>query len=357
MKLSYSAFFILLFTVFTGCKQDFDITSDYKELPVVYGFLNQQDAKHYIRIQKGYLIDGNAEVAAGITDSIYYPDVLDAKLVPYLDNGSQVGSIITLHRVDGNDPAYNVPKDNGTFANTPNWLYYFSEALDPVKNYQLQVTNTSNNFTFKSLPDHNTPGIKGVKLIKDFSIYTPSRGGNVNLQNSNSTALKWAAAENASVYDLTVRFFYREYSSDNNALLKDTFIDIPLFSSTEFPSANFPTFDLTASNLLGYMARNLETTTAVYREFNLAKCMQFKFAAAGVELNRFVSAQRAQSGLGSNEALPAYTNIDNGAGLLTSRFFKQVDSVSLSVAGFDSLACSSISVGLRFKNKNGQLCQ
>ena len=53
MKVTYSFIAVLLITLFTGCKQDFDITADYIEVPVVYGLLNQQDDTSYIRIQKG----------------------------------------------------------------------------------------------------------------------------------------------------------------------------------------------------------------------------------------------------------------------------------------------------------------
>jgi hypothetical protein len=359
MKGTYALLTILIITLFSGCKQDFDITANYKEIPVVYGLLNQQDNKHYIRIQKGYLIDGNAVVAAGISDSIYYPDVLTVKLVPYSNsNNAQIGSVITLTRVDGNDPSVNLPKDDSIFANAPNWLYTFTGTLDPAKNYQLTVTNTSNNFSFKNVkdPDDQSPGIR---LVKDFTVSTPSKGAKINLQNNNSSRVVWQSAENAYLYDLTVRFYYKEYASADNALLKDTFIDIPFFKSYAFDYTGgvVTPYEITSNVVLGYLASHLTANDAIYREFNITKGMQFKFAAGGKELNKFMNSRAAQGGLSSNEALPPYTNIDNGQGLLSSRYFKQVDSVMLSLGGMDSLACSDISRKLRFKNQNGQICQ
>src|SRR5690349_20621550 len=100
-KTCYSLFAILLFTI-SSCRQDFDITSKYKEVTIVYALLNAKETTHYVRIQKGYLIDGNALTAAGVKDSIYYPNILTVKLTPYF-NGSVNGSPFTLTRVNGPD--------------------------------------------------------------------------------------------------------------------------------------------------------------------------------------------------------------------------------------------------------------
>ena len=214
MKASYSIIAVLIITLFSGCKQDFDITASYKEIPVVYGLLNQQDNTHYVRIQKGYLIDGDALVAAGVSDSVYYPDVLTVKLVPYTASGSQLGSSINLTRVDGNTAS--LPKETGAFASTPSWLYSFTGNLDPNKNYKLTVTNTSNNFSFSN---KKIDGVNGITLVKDFQVLVPTKAAKINLQNISSAKVVWNAAENAGIYDLTVRFHYKEFLQADNSLL------------------------------------------------------------------------------------------------------------------------------------------
>ena len=355
MKLLNTVIAFALITLIGGCKQDFDVTATYKEVPVVYGLLNQQDNTHYIRIQKGYLIDGNALVAAGVPDSVYYPDVLNVKLTPYTSTGSQIGAIINLTRVDGN--SVSLPKESGAFANTPNWLYTFTGTLDPNKNYKLSVTNTSNNFSFSN---KNINGVNGVTLVKDFQILVPTKASKINLQNTSPAKVVWNAAENAGVYDLTVRFYYKEYLQADNSLVKDTIVDILLFKSLAYDyngGGSLPPFDITADNILSFLSNHIPASTDVYREFNIQKGMQFKFAAGGTELAKFMNSQQAQGGLASNEALPPYSNIYGGVGLLSSRFFKQVDSVLLSNNALDSLACSDISRALRFKNHSGAICQ
>lgn len=347
-----TATFLLVF--FAGCKQDIDLTADYKEVPVVYGLLNQQDNTHYIRIQKGYLIDGNALAAAGVGDSVYYPDVLSVKLLPFNSNGTAAGNGFSLTRVDGD--LLGLPKPTGTFANSPNWLYSFTGSLDPAKTYRLQVTNNSNGFSFGSKKDKDN---RDISLIKDFVISNPHKADRVNLQNLQPLKAVWTSAENAGVYDLTIRFHYKEYAAANNALLKDTFVDILLFKSVlyDYTGGSLPPFEVTSDNVLNYLAHHIVATSDVYREFNIKKGMQFKFAAGGTELATFINSQTAQGGLASNEALSPYTNIENGVGLLSSRYFKQIDSVLLSNNALDSLACSDITRGLRFKNHSGLVCQ
>ena len=355
MKLPYSIVAALLLTLFAGCKQDFDITADYKEIPVVYGLLNQQDNVHYIRIQKGYLIDGDARVAAGVTDSVYYPDTLTVKLIPYF-NGSPSGSAFTLNRVDGD--ALGLPKASGTFANSPNILYRFTGALDNTKTYRLEVTNKSNGYKFKSKKNEDSVDIT---LVKDFQINSPFKAGLAIGLQSEPSAFKvvWRGAENSGVYDLTVRFHYLEFKQSDNSLYRDTFVDIP-FLRSYIPSSttsDLYTVPLTSDLVLGYLANNVKSDIEVIRQFNILKGMQFKFAAGGSELKKFMESQQAQGGLASNEALPTYSNIDGGVGLLSSRYFKQIDSVLLKPEGIDSLACSSITRALKFKNRNGVLCQ
>lgn len=348
--------FALVF-MFSGCKQDFDITADYKEVPVVYGLLNQQDSKHYIRIQKGYLIDGDARVAGGVPDSIYYPAVLTVKLIALNPlTGNRVDSAIFM-RIDGNDPMYGLQKDSGLFANTPNWLYTTDKPLNPDRSYLLEVTNTSNGYKFSSKVTDN----KSVNLVKDFVVSTPNYSQKLNLSNQKSSSIKvlWTTAQNAGIYDLTVRFPYKEYRTSDNALLLDTFVDIAFLHSLEYEynglSIN-PAIEITSDNFLTQLSKKLNATTDVYREFNMYKGMQFKIAAGGTDLTNYIRSARAQGGLSSNEALAPYTNIQGGVGVLSSRFFKQVDSVLFTPLALDSLACSDLSRPLRFKNHMGALC-
>lgn len=334
-----------------GCKQDFDITADYEEVPVVYGLFNYKENTHYLRIQKGFLYEGDAYVAAAVSDSIYYTDSL---LVQFKTTGNNP-TVYTLQRIDGN--TVSLPKEQGAFASTPNVLYTFTANLNPDKEYLLEITNTASGkkITLKKNSDNSY-----LRLVKDFTIAVPFKAQKIVLRNTNPAKVSFFTAQNAGIYDLKIRFPYKEYNATTNALVKDTFIDFFLFRSrtvTDIIGGASVTNDIPANTLINSLKNSIGSCSDCYREFNVAVGMTFFFSAGGVELANYITSQQVQaSGLGSNEALPPYTNIDGGYGLVSSRNYQQVDSVLLNNDALDTLACSPQANGLRFKGSFGQLC-
>ena len=201
--------------------------------------------------------------------------------------------------------------------------------------------------------------VGNTSLVNSWPIYSPSNLGasTILFGNSNPATLSWGAASNAGVYDLTVRFYYREYITATNLLSKDTFIDIPVFTSY-IPSGSNSTisYTLTASVILNYMAQHIAHDPTVYRVFNNQQGMQFKFAAGGTALTNYFIAQQSQSGLTSSNALPPFSNISGGYGLLSSREYEEVDKIFLTNAGLDTLACDPTASMLNFKNSSGNVC-
>ncbi len=341
MKKGILIFATLFLICFAGCKRDFDLTAPYKEIPVVYGLLDVDSTTHYIRVQKAFLIDGDASVAAGITDSIYYSDSVVVKLIGYF-NGSRKDSFY-LHKIDGN--TIGLPKDSGLFANTPNILYTFNGILKATETYRLEVSRGG------KIIAHTTDNAN-IELANNFTVNTPFTSYKMKLSNVSPYKFTWLPVPNAGIYDLTIRFFYTEITPSD---VTDKYIDIPFFKSNipDLGSSSNVTAQFTADILLSKLASGLEQSPDITRQF---RKMDFMFAAGGTELSNFVVSQRAQTGITSGEALPVYTNITDGTGLLSSRLYKQVDSVLLNPAALDTLACSPISRALRFKNQFGAIC-
>jgi len=348
MKKLLFAFAIVCLSL-AGCKQDFDITADYKEISVVYGLLNANETTHYLRIQKGYLIDGNAYQAGGVADSIYYKDSLLVQ-IKTLPNGATY----TLTKVDGN--LVGLPKQPGAFANQPNWLYRFNASLNPNATYQLTITNTSNGNVISAQ----------TKLVNAFTISVPStdpgnRGQKFKFSVSSPGKAVFYTIENAGLYDLKIRFPYKEYRATDNLLLKDSFVETYIFKSKFIPHVTGGLQvieDVNAGLILNALKNSLDKTENVYRVFDVSKGMTFTFAAGGTELANYINSTITQSGsIGANEALPPYTNLSNGYGIFSSRIFQSIDSVLLTNEGLDELACHPLSAGLRFKGGSGQICE
>ena len=354
MKLRSILFITIFVVLFSGCKQDFDITSKYKETPVVYALLNANETTHYIRIQKGFLIDGNALLAAGISDSIYYAD-LTVKLIPYSGN-NPTGLPILFTKIDGDTLSPPIRKDSGTFTSSPNILYRYKGLLSTTKRYKLEITNNSNGNTITTLPNEN-PNDIGTGLVSDFLVSTPTYNTKINLRTINAAKVVWDPATNGGIYDLTIRFPYREFNQSDNSLKADTFIDILVFKSLiQTTTGGSKTAEVPGTLILSGLAAKLSADISVYREFNKLKGMRFTFQVGGTDYQKFVVTQQVQGGISANEAISPYSNIAGGEGLFSSRFTKHVDSVLLTDPALDTLSCSILSKNLRFKNHTGQIC-
>jgi len=122
MKLRTISILSVLFAavLWQSCSNDFELNADFKDIPIVYGFIDINDEDHYIRIQRAFL-DGETSAIqiAQIHDSIYY-DNIDVSL---LVNGNQS---FTLEEINGEDVG--IFKEEGAFANSPNTLYTISQA-------------------------------------------------------------------------------------------------------------------------------------------------------------------------------------------------------------------------------------
>src|SRR5436190_179667 len=94
--------FLAMATLFftPGCSEKFDIGAPYKNITVVYAFLDQGDTAHYIRIQKAFLDQNkNALVMSTNPDSNFYAK-LNVKIVRLRYGTTDVVDSFHLTRVN-----------------------------------------------------------------------------------------------------------------------------------------------------------------------------------------------------------------------------------------------------------------
>ena len=67
----------LLSTFLYSCETDFDVTSDWEDIAIVYGLLDPTDTAQYIKINKAFLDKSvSALVIAQNPDSLYYKNIV-----------------------------------------------------------------------------------------------------------------------------------------------------------------------------------------------------------------------------------------------------------------------------------------
>src|SRR6516164_7458325 len=99
--------FIAMVSLFLlpGCSEKFNVAAPYKNITVIYGYLDMKDTAHYIRIQKAFLDQNKSAVTmAQTSDSNFYAN-LNVTIAKVSFNGATQG-VIQLNRVDLNNEGY-----------------------------------------------------------------------------------------------------------------------------------------------------------------------------------------------------------------------------------------------------------
>ena len=294
-KILLFTFLFSLILIFPSCETDVNIDAEWKEITIVYGLLNQQDMAHYFRINKAFL-GGNALEIVKIEDSSSYKNNLEVTMEGWL-NGNKVQSIsfdtITISN-----------KDTGSWYNPYMVVYKGVGQLNQAYDYKLYVKNIKSGKEVSS----------STKLIHNFSIVKPNAGGKANFTQGNSSLLfSWDNAENAMRYEPLIRFHYFEVPLGTTDTIAK-FIDWN--QSTQIaPNTDKVEISVSGDAFYTVVANNLEPDFSGVR---LAGFVDYVVSAAGEEYNTYLNVNEASTSLVQDK--PEYTNIENGFGLMSSRY-------------------------------------
>ncbi|GAA4469536.1 hypothetical protein GCM10023093_29160 [Nemorincola caseinilytica] len=158
----------------TSCSEKFEVTAPYKDVTVVYGFLDIADTAHYIRIQKAFLDENKSAVSmAQSSDSNFFNNI-NVRVERYRAAGvngvhAYVDSI-HLRRVDMAQEGYT--KQPGTFFTSPNYAYKFTDPLDPQYIYRLKIVhfNTGNVDSADAPVINNIPPTLQVPILTNSAL-------------------------------------------------------------------------------------------------------------------------------------------------------------------------------------------
>lgn len=321
--------------MFSACETDFQLEGEWKDIPVVYAFLSEQDTAHYIRVEKAFLEPGgDATVIAQKPDSIYYDD---SQLTVTLEVD---GESFVLQRVNGTDEGY--PREDGPFATTPNYLYKL-----PIAGVNLQGGDP-----FTVIVDRvgeAEPAIASTSVVEEMEITgTPISGALKFGEFEKNYNLSWRPnGDNARVFDLRLVFKYEESLPNDPTtfvekevewVFDDAFIrddDNLSLQTYRFPNGTFYQF----------LGSAIPVDNNVTRKFDH---IVFKISGAGKEIEEYLRIAGANTGITSSQALPVYTNVEGGLGVVTSRYTVFSDELRLDGRARDSLFTGVSTVDLNF---------
>jgi len=304
-----------------SCDNDVDLTAEFKDIPVVYGVLSPKDDAHYIKIERAFLggDNDNALQIAQIADSIYYEN-LDVKIEEV-----STGTVYTLNRVDGNEEG--LEREEGVFADSPNYLYKFTEELTEGEEYLLRINRG----------DNTEEVTASTTIVSDFSFTTPQIPTDINIQ-YRPFSLAWKRTPGAFFYDVSMQFRFLEEDVDNIGIFEEKEIKweiVKNVSIEDVGGSNTFFINFNGEEFFRFLGAELDDNGGAQRIF---VSLDFIVDAGGKELFDFINIGQANTGITSSQVIPTYTNLSEGYGVFSSRNRVPYEGFTLNAEARDSLA-------------------
>lgn len=326
-------FFVLIAFVLStlSCSNDFDVTTGWKDIPVVYGLLNLEDAAHYIRVEKAFLDPkANALDIARIPDSLYYENA-----VVQLERNNQV---FTLTKVDGN--LEGLPRESGVFAEAPNWLYKIDSAVIKLQEgdkIRLRIQRG----------DGLTDVTAETVILKPSRLKIPApSGGTFRFDYDRPSRLTWEADPAARIFDAKLVIRYAEYEIANPAGIQKKAITWNWGRGVRNPENQVNlTLEKSGTEFYELLKNNIPVNPAMKRIF---EGIDVVVTGGGESLEKYVNVSLANTGITGSQELPSYTNLSEGRGIFSSLNELMVEKLLLNASTWDSLRNGVITKDLNF---------
>lgn len=367
--LSMTKFFLPLVAAiifFSSCSEKFDVAAPYKDVTVVYGFLDMGDTAHYVRIQKAFLDENKSAVdMAKVSDSSFFSDI-DVRIDRYSVAGSHAYiNSIPLTRVDLTAEGY--PKQPGAFFTAPNYAYKFTNTLDPQYFYRLKITHTStgavdsvdapviNNVRigtyggfYVELLDNSNANLSGLSFFSTianrgfniYATYAPAVGYDYNSEESPAqiaqTIIRFNWVDSDAVTGAKT-FHYYDFDAGYNAL-----------------SSKGKTVDFTIKNQTMFSAMAVGMGKAPANTYRLMEPCDLTLYLSTSDYSKYQQAMLFQgTGLTASEISPIYTNVKgkDALGLFTSRAMR-TGKIIISDMTIDSLRLNPILDQVKINGRN-----
>lgn len=312
---------------FSSCDNELVVTDQWKDIPVVWGFLSTTDTAHYIRVEKAFLDpETPPSVIAQIPDSLYYEDaVVTLKRIAS-------GQVYTLTKVDGNLEGY--PRKPGEFATAPNYLYKIKAnqiALVVGDKYQLTVQRG----------EQKDPVTAETVILPVPVLRNPPAGSLLSFKQNIPFLFKWNVIEDAGVYDLHMRFNYKEKSPATGNIYQPKSIEWIVVQGLEAVE-----YKMDGAEFYNNVAAQIDEDPQAVREFTSIDILVW---CGGKEYLEYITITLANTGITSTQDIPVYTNLSEGRGLFTSRNLSSNLGFGLTNQSLDSLQNGSITGDLNFQ--------
>jgi hypothetical protein len=299
---------LFVIALFVSCEVEFDPNSDWKEIPVVYCILDQDDDTTFVRVEKAFMGEGNYLQFSKEKDSIYYKaDDLDVRMLVYYQNDT-LNAFDTIYFNYTED----YQKPDGTFNNEKSPVYY-SITKNRITNnriYKLLVTNLKTWHVASSR----------LQPITNYSITKPDYRFLFKEESNNDMSLEvqWynRTSSSAGAWAKLFQVMFKFYYTENGVPMS---VEIPLAKVVNDNTTSVRKLSKTIqmSNLLNGIKAKLKDNNP--RQIDLAKTswMELYVMSCDVNMYDYINVNQPDDNLLTER--PIFTNIDGGLGLFAAR--------------------------------------
>lgn len=286
---------LMLTVLLVSCEVDFSPNAEYKETPMVYCLLDQDDDTTWVRVERCFLEEGNIYNYGSDASLTNYPEgTIKVDLLAYrnghLDSTIALSDTLRL-------------RDEGNFAGGLQPMFYTTARLDSTCHYKLEVRHTDND----SLVAY-TDSIPLIMKNQDQLLVSPANNSRFAFTLNSACKIEWQPLVNARRYQPIIRFYYGEENAAGDG--EDTlYVDLPcnsVLGATSISYSRMAFLNTLKAALID------DTNHKTY-----LKLVDIYITACDENMNFYMT--QVNSGVGFNQTTDTYSNIYGGMGIFAAR--------------------------------------
>lgn len=325
---------------YPSCANDIDLTSEWRDIPIVYGLISTSDSANYIRVEKAFIDNEiSALELAQIPDSLYYENI--SVQIKSLDPNNP--TTYNFVRVNGNLEGF--VREEGIFADSPNYIYKLETSpgeLVGAQDYELMI-NRGDNTTLVTATEMLVDDIEITKPDND-----PDDADPISWEQSGLN-IKWRGSNGAQIFDVTLFLHIEEKDQSNPANDRIVTLEWKIEENQPAEYANGQVrmdTRLTKTDLFQYLNSNLDVNPTVARQF---LSFDLLITGGGQALTDYINTGNANTGITSTQVIPTYSNLSEGFGIFSSRNSQLQEGYVLSGPAIDSIRNNTLTKDLNFQ--------
>lgn len=313
----------ILITLLVSCSTDFDLTTGGEERTVVYGLLSEEDFEHLIRVEKMFVDEDIPPRELAQDEAEVYHDGIAVTLTK--DGSSRV---FVLDRIDAADRG--LERDSGLMITDPNYLYQIPQSRINL--------SSGDSVTLRVERGEEILAEAGTSIVGPANIRQPSTDQPMSILPNRSLTINWNDADNASFYDIVLRFQITEREAG-----EDSTIFLEWIVTTGLDQSIYM---LSGERMYNFFEAELEARPTVTRR---VERIDIEISSGGQALKTFLDISRLNTGITSSQVQPDFSNVRYGLGLFSSRRSTLTPGYVISQKTIDSLRTNTNTENLNFR--------